>query len=164
MQKDKNKADTSASNAAASGVASTDNMAQVRELLFGEHLRLIEDRFKQLEQQVTQQFESLRDDFLNQIAQESNTRDQELNTLDEQLKQQSQDQENRTSALEDDIRALLQAMNSDLQNLIEAVQKQQQQDQDQLQQHKVGREQLADLLSGLANQLRQDSGSSTAAD
>lgn len=134
---------------------SPDNMLQVRELLFGEQMRQIQQRFDTLEGQLNSTLNQLRGDLDQRLNSETSHRDSDVAELDQHIKQLATEQENRLAASEDDLRESMQTLGHELKQLIQQLDKQRQQDHDSLHTHKVDRDQIADLLQGLAATLRQ---------
>jgi phage host-nuclease inhibitor protein Gam len=136
------------------GLMNSDNMNQVRELLFGESYRQIDERIAQLQADVHERFQQLEDQFQRQLQNEHESREQAIAELERRLQQQAQDHENRISAVEDDFRSAMAEMDKDLRHVIDTLDQRHQQQQDHLTRDKVSRGQLADLLTGLAETIR----------
>ncbi|MCG8464929.1 MAG: hypothetical protein MI750_08770 [Xanthomonadales bacterium] len=153
-QADNTAADQQSGDNNQQSLMTNDNMNQVRELLFGESYRQLDQRIAQLEANVNERFQQLEDQFQRQLQNEHDSREQAIAELERRLQQQAQDHENRISAVEDDFRSALAAMDKDLRDVIDNLDQRHQQRQDQLTRDKVSRGQLADLLTGLADTIR----------
>ena len=137
------------------------SMAQIREILFGEHSRHTEQQFARLEARLGEQEQALK-----------TLLDQRITALGENLRQLRDEldgQDRRQGAALDDLHATLSALLNRLDERLtildsdqqDARHVQQQAAADQtaalegLEQRSIGRTQLADLLEAMAGELRQ---------
>jgi len=118
---------------------------QVRELLFGEQARRLDQRFGLLDERLEALFSQLEDRLQNTNREQSD----ETRELRAELRSFRQDTENRLAAAEDE-------WSGQLRDADKALQKKIQLSNNDLQADKVSRTQLAELLNNLAAQLVQD--------
>ena len=143
--------------------SSTDeqDMAQIREILFGEQTRQADNRMARIESLLSAQDTALRDLLDMRI-------DRAAKALRDELGNQGRRQETALDAVDAELRALLQKnderltlLDSDLQDARQRADRsidEYARSLDQLQQDSVDRSQLAELFEGLAQQLRKTSG------
>ena len=143
--------------------SSTDeqDMAQIREILFGEQTRQADNRMARIESLLSAQDTALRDLLDMRI-------DRAAKALRDELGNQGRRQETALDAVDAELRALLQRnderltlLDSDLQDARQQADRsidEYARSLDQLQQDSVDRSQLAELFEGLAQQLRKTSG------
>jgi len=133
------------------------NMAQIREILFGEHNRQIANRIDRIESRLNEQDAAL-SELLNQRI------DKALAGLRRELETQGKQQQAALDGLDNALRALLgkaderiTLLDSDLQDTAHRLGQslaEHSQLLDRLQQDTADRSQLAALFEGLAHQLR----------
>lgn len=157
------------------------NVDQIREILFGGHLRAFDQRFELVESRLAKETEALRKatdkkiDELTRLAAEireeagdrldgeTNSRDLALNKLELAMGQSRADAENQMAAMEDrfaeqirEVRAELKAMHKELAAALAKADTQQEKVAASLDQGKVARKDLSDLFRGLAEKLQPE--------
>lgn len=157
------------------------NVDQIREILFGGHLRAFDERFELVESRLAKETEALRKatdkkiDGLTRLAAEireeasdrldgeTNSRDLALNKLELAMAQSRADAENQLAAMEDrftgqisEVRSELKAMHTELAAALAKNDSQQEKVAAKLDQGKVARMDLADLFRGLAETLQPE--------
>lgn len=145
-----------ASNDADIAAANGDSMEQIRELLFGQQQRLTDERLQHTDARI----ESLRQEALQQLSEV----EQGLNDRLQRLDTDSGDRlDTLATELRQGIATLQQQMEQrldDLQTLLqsEATEQARQlgEEQDRLQKNKVDRQQIARLLTQLAQQIQDN--------
>lgn len=161
MAKSKTESAGSADEAAA---GTGDNVEQIRDILFGSQMRDYESRFRQLEKEITQRVDSLRDELRNQLKENHAAVQADIHKLADSMaqartevaeqvaqleKQASGDSAKVQSDLQDavqDLRGALDERTNHLENLLER------QGRD-LNDEKAGREEIAALLQSTARKL-----------
>lgn len=144
------------------GGASVDDrqMAQVREILFGEQTRQMANRLSDVEQAIENQATRLRQSMEQRIS-------QAVEQLRQDLEKQGMRHQASLDGLDNALRGLLQGLDDKI-NLVDSDLQDNDQRHtralaDQAEAHQrlakasVDREQLADLLDGMARRLREDS-------
>ena len=129
------------------------SIEQVRELLFGEQARRLEQRFGQLDQRLDALLAQL-EDRLQSANQEQSEDSSELRA---ELQTFRQDSENKIAAFEDQWSGQLRDSDKALREGLKEMQKNLQKSTNQLVEDKISKAQLADLLNHLAAQLVQGS-------
>ena len=157
------------------------NVDQIREILFGGHLRAFDQRFELVESRLAKESEALRkatDKKIDDLARlateireeasdrfdgETNSRDLALNKLELALGQSQADAENQMAAMEDrfaeqirEVRAELMTMHKELTVALAKADRHQEKVAVSLDQGKVARNDLADLFRGLAETLQPE--------
>lgn len=129
------------------------SIEQVRELLFGEQARRLDQRFAQLDQRLDDLFAQLEDRLQNANREQS----EDSRELRAELRTFRQDSENRMAAAEDQWSGQLRDSDKALRGDLKEVQKNLQKNANQLAEDKISKAQLAELLNNLAVQLVQGS-------
>ncbi len=134
------------------------NMLQIREILFGEYSRQTEQQLAEVTTRLDEQDRTLRELIDRRVS-------LAMEALHKDLDKQGTRQQAALDGLDNALRALLSRtdermtlLDSDLQDVNHAVQKtlaEQTAAQEQLQQDSVARQQLAELLEAMAQQLRR---------
>lgn len=138
------------------GVAGDDaSIEQVRELLFGEQARRLDQRFAQLEQRLDDAFAKLEERLQSSDREHS----ADSSKLRGELRSFRQDSENRLAAAEDEWQGQLRDADQRLRGELKQLQNKLHSTAAQLGDDKAGRAQLAELLNNLAAQLVQDADS-----
>ncbi len=143
---------TKANNPARPAATAEGSMEQVRELLFGEQTRRLEQRFTQLEQRLDELFTQLQGRLDNSGREQA----QDSKQLRVELQEFRQDAENRLAAAEDQWSAQLGEADKSWRAELKALEDRLQHATTQLDQDKTGRRQLAELLNKMAVQLAPD--------
>ena len=140
-----------------SSSADEQNMAQIREILFGERERQTATRIGRIETRVSEQEAALRelleqriDKAMAALRQEIETRNGKqqaaLDGLDKELRERSAKTEERLSLLDSDLQDSEHRLGESIKRHAEAL--------DRLEQQQVDRAQLAELFESVARQLR----------
>lgn len=140
-----------------SSSADEQNMAQIREILFGEQERQTATRIGRIETRVSEQEAALRelleqriDKAMAALRQEIETRNGEqraaIDGLDNELRKISGKTDERLSLLDSDLQDTEHRLGESIKQHTEAL--------DRLQQQQVDRAQLAELFESVARQLR----------
>lgn len=157
------------------------NVDQIREILFGGHLRAFDQRFELVESRLAKETEALRkatdkkiDDLARLAAEireeasdhlgsETNSRDLALNKLELAMAQSRADAENQMAAMEDrfaeqikEVRAELKTMHTEQAAALAKADSHQEEVAAGLDQGKVARTDLAELFRGLAETLQPE--------
>ena len=156
----------------------TDNVEQIREILFGNQIRAVDDRFETVEKRMAKEGEVLRkklenrilelekllgqlhDDTGDQLNRESRERDASLNEISKALATFRLDSENQLAEMQSDfnneikqVRVEILAAQKALVGDLAALQTAQNERSDHLDVNKVDRGELAGFLSEMANRL-----------
>ena len=159
--------------------AGSDNIGQIREILFGGHLRAFDERFELVESHLAKETDSLRkaiekrvlelerlltefrEDAGDDLGTETSKRELALNKLELALGQSQADSDMKMAAMENrltaelqQLRADMQAMHKDLSSALSSADKEQAKVAETLNQSKVARHDLADLFTDLAKTLK----------
>ncbi len=156
-------ADTPELTRIGSAAAEDKDLAQIREILFGEQGRRIGERLATLDARLGQHESELR----SALDEQRSGFERAFAELEERLHAQQVSQQAALDGLEATLRGLLEQadgrltrLDSDLQDathrLLQSLE-QQAAEQERLQQASLGREQLAELLEGMARRLRTSS-------
>lgn len=157
------------------------NVDQIREILFGGHLRAFDERFELVESRLAKATEALRkatdkkvqelerlaaeirDEAGDRLGAETNSRELALNKFELALGQSRADAENQMAAMEDrfaaelkQLTAEMKAMHKELSNVLAQTDRDQKKGLDILGRDKVARKDLAGLLTSLAQSLQPD--------
>jgi len=155
-----------------------DNVDQIREILFGNQIRAVDERFGAVEKRMSRESENLkktlekriheleklldqfRDNTGDQLNRESAERDAGLNEVTKSLGAFRLDAENQLAEMQSDfnneikqVREELLAAQDSLAAGLTSLQASQTERSDQLDESKVDRGELAGFLSGIVNQL-----------
>ena len=155
------------------------NVEQIREILFGGHIRAFDERFDLVEARLAKESEALRkaiekrvlelerllgeyrEEANDQLGAEASNRDLAVNKIELAMAQARVDAENRMAALEDrfaeelkQVRADIKAMHKELSAALAKADRAQVRRADTLEQDKVGRKDLSGLFTELANSLQ----------
>jgi len=158
--------------------AGSDNVGQIREILFGGHLRAFDERFELVESHLAKETDALRkaiekrvlelerlltefrEDAGDHLGAETSNRELALNKLELALGQSQADSDMKMAAMEErlvnelkQIRADMQAIHKELTNALSKADQQQTKVTEKLDEDKVARQDLADLFTGLAKHL-----------
>ena len=161
--------------------AESGNVDQIREILFGGHLRAFDERFELVESRLAKETEALRkatdkriqdlerlaaeirEEASDRLDGETNSRGLALNKLELALGQSRADAENQMAAMEDrfaeqfkQVRSELNAVHKELSAALAKADRQQDKVADTLDQGKVARKDLAELFRGLAQTLQPE--------
>lgn len=162
-----------------SGNPEAGNVDQIREILFGGHLRAFDERFELVESRLGKETEALRkatdkkiedlhrlateirDEASDLIGAESNNRDLALNRFELALGQFRADSENQMTAMNDrftadlkQVRVEMKAMHKELSSVLTKADREQQKVAGKLGEEKVARQDLASLFRKLADTLQ----------
>ena len=157
------------------------NVDQIREILFGGHLRAFDERFELVESRLAKETEVLRkatdkkvqelerlatefrEEAGDRLGAETNSRELALNKFELALGQSRADAENQMAAMEDrftaelnQIREEMKAMHKELSGTVAKTDREQKKGLENLGQDKVARKDLAGLLTSLAQSLQPD--------
>ena len=157
------------------------NVDQIREILFGGHLRAFDERFELVESRLAKETEALRkatdkriqdlerlaaeirEEASDRLGAETNSRELALNKFELALGQSRADAENQMAAMEDrfaeeikQVRAELKAMHKELSAALAKADRHQEKITESLDQGKVARKDLAELFRGLAQTLQPE--------
>jgi hypothetical protein len=155
------------------------NVEQIREILFGGHIRAFDERFEIVESRLAKESESLRkaiekrvlelerllaeyrDEAEERLGGETSNRDLALNKVELALAQARMDAENRMAALEErfagelkQIGTDIRAMHRELTQALDRVEKAQEKRSAKLAEDKVARRELAGMFEKLAKGLQ----------
>ena len=155
-----------------------DNVEQIREILFGGHIRAFDERFGLVEDRLSKESRSLRkaiekrvedlerllsdfrEEATDQLGTEASNRDLALNKLELALSQARVDAENQMALMEDrfaaelkEIRADLKAMHKELSSALTKADRAQVRRVDKLDADKVTRKDLSTLFTELAKNI-----------
>ena len=155
-----------------------DNVDQIREILFGNQIRAVDERFQSVEKRMSRESEGLRktlenrihdleklldqfrDDAGDKLARESSERDESLNEVTKSLATFRLDAENQIAELQSDfnseikqVRAEILASQKALMGDLASLQASQNERSRQLDESKVDRGELAEFLSEIAGRL-----------
>lgn len=158
--------------------APTDNVDQIREILFGGHIRAVDERFETVEKRLSRESDALRktlekriqelekllgqysDNSGDQINREGAEREAGIARLSESLTALRLDTDNQLAELQSEFNAEIKQLHQDLEaakmalkSELSALQADQTKRADLLNEAKVDREELAELLSGVAGKL-----------
>jgi ABC-type phosphate transport system auxiliary subunit len=161
--------------------ATEGNVGQIREILFGDHMRAFDQRFELVESRLAKETETLRkstekkigdlerladeirDVAADQLAAETNNRDLALNKFElamGSLRAEAESQmatiENRFAEEFKQMRSELNAMHKELSTALAKADRQQGQAADKLEEAKVARQDLAKLFRGLAESIHPE--------
>ncbi len=161
--------------------AEVGNVDQIREILFGGHLRAFDERFGLVETRLAKETEALRkatdkkiedlqrlaaeirDEAVDRLGAEANSRELALNKFELALGQSRADAENQMAAIEDRFAAEMKELRDELKNvhkeLSAALAKADRQNQkagEKLEQDKAARRDLAELFRTLAQSLHPE--------
>lgn len=155
-----------------------DNVDQIREILFGSHMRAVDDRFETVEERLSKESEALRKSLENRIKElekllgeyrdkagdelnrESIERDAHLGKVSDALATFRIDAENQLAELQSDFNADIKQVRKELTDAqkslmgdLDSLRKAHDQSSDKLGEDKVDRGELAGFLSDIAGQL-----------
>ena len=161
--------------------AESGNVDQIREILFGGHLRAFDERFELVESRLAKETEALRkatdkriqdlerlaaeirEEAGDRLGAETNSRELALNKFELAMGQSRADAESQMAAMEDrfaeqikQVRAELKAMHKDLSTALARADREQAKAAENLDQGKVARKDLAELFRGLAQTLQPE--------
>jgi len=174
--------DRAANDPVAATSSATESINQIRDILFGEQMRVMEDRFAALEQRINEHQKSIHDQlheysenlqasidqtvatFNDQLANERRARDKLIDELDKNAQRLRDEDNNRVSQIEADALDSFKLAKRDLKDQIEAAEVRLSSEQARLvedmslqnrdlQQRKVDSGELSDLLAELAIRL-----------
>jgi hypothetical protein len=162
-------------------IDSGDNVDQIREILFGGHLRAFDERFELVESRLARETEVLRkstdkkvqelerlateirEEASDHLGAEANNRDLALNKFELAMGQSRVDAENQMAAMEDrfaaelkQLRDEMKVIHKELSNALAQTDRDQKKGLDHLDQAKVARKDLAGLLTDLAQSLQPE--------
>lgn len=157
------------------------NVDQIREILFGGHLRAFDERFELVESRLAKETEALRkatdkriqdlerlateirEEASDRLDGETNSRDLAINKIELVLAQSRADSENQMAMMQDRfaddikaVRAELKALHKELSAALTKANSQQDKAAAGLEDSKVARKDLADLFRGLAQTLQPE--------
>lgn len=157
------------------------NVDQIREILFGGHLRAFDERFELVESRLAKETEALRkvtekkfqdlerlaaevrEEASDRLGVEANSRDLALNKLELALGQSRADAENQMASMEDRfteelklVRTEIKALHKELSSALAQADRAQTRAADKLGQEKVAREDLSELFRSLAQNLQPE--------
>jgi F0F1-type ATP synthase membrane subunit b/b' len=155
------------------------NVEQIREILFGGHIRAFDERFdlvesrlakesatlqKALERRVReleQKLEEFRDQASDQLGAESNSKDLALNKIELALASARMDAENQMAQLQDNfnteikaVRSELKAAHKELSTALSRAEKTQDKRADKLEADKVARSDLSKFFTEIAQKIK----------
>lgn len=155
------------------------NVEQIREILFGGHIRAFDERFELVESRLSRESATLqktiekrlaelermlaeyRENASDQLGAESNNRDIALNKVELAIASTRMDAENQMAQLQDHFsseiaatRAELQAVHKELSKALEKADKAQDKRAEKLEFDKVDRKELAKFLSDMAQKIQ----------
>ena len=161
--------------------AESGNVDQIREILFGGHLRAFDERFELVESRLAKETEALRkatdkriqdlerlaaeirEEAGDRLGAETNSRELALNKFELAMGQSRADAESQMAAMEDrfaeqikQVRAELKAMHKDLSTALARADREQAKAAENLDHGKVARKDLAELFRGLAQTLQPE--------
>lgn len=154
------------------------NVDQIREILFGGHLRAFDERFELVESRLAKETDALRkatdkkiqalerlasevrEEASDHLGTEASNRDLALNKVELALGQSRADLENQLAMLEDrmaddlkQLRVEMKAMHKELSAALAKADRERGKEAEKLNNDKVARRDLADLLKGLAQNI-----------
>ncbi len=157
------------------------NVDQIREILFGGHLRAFDERFELVESRLAKETDALRkatekkiedlarlageirEEAGDRLASETNNRDLALNKFELAMGAFRADAENQMAAIDTrlsdemkKVRAELKAMHRELSSALAKADRQQNKAAESLDEGKVARQDLAKLFRGLAETLHPE--------
>ncbi len=157
------------------------NVEQIREILFGGHLRAFDERFELVESRLAKETDSLRkalekrvqklerlltehrEEAGDRLGAETSNRELALNKLELALGQSRVDADSQMAAMEDrfaselkQIRVEMKAIHKELATALAKTDREQKKGLENLNQAKVARRDLAGLLRGLAQNLQPE--------
>ena len=160
------------------------NVDQIREILFGGHLRAFDERFELVESRLAKETDALRkatdkkfqdlerlaaeirEGAGDRLGAETNNRELALNKFELALGQSRADAENQMAAMEGrfaeqfkQIRTEIKAMHQELSKALSQADRNQASAVENLSQDKVARRDLSDLFQGLAQSLQPEKNS-----
>lgn len=160
------------------------NVEQIREILFGGHIRAFDERFGLVEKRLAKETDALRkamekrvlelerllgeyrEEAGDLLGQESSNRDLALNKVELALGQSRVDAENQMAAMEDrfaselkQIRSDIKAMHKELSSALAKTGREQTKRAEKVEADTVARKDLADLLASMAKSLNPGKGS-----
>lgn len=161
--------------------AEAGNVDQIREILFGGHLRAFDERFALVETRLAKETEALRkatekrmqelerlaaevrDEASDRLGAEANSRELALNKFELALGQSQADAEAQMSAMEDrfserikELRAELKALHKELAASLNKADREQKKEAQKLGEDKAERRELADLFRSIAQSLHPE--------
>ena len=157
------------------------NVEQIREILFGGHIRAFDERFELVESRLSRESATLqknieirlaeldrmlaevRENASDQLGAESNNRDIALNKIELAIASTRMDAENQMAQLQDNFnseikatRSELNAVHKELSKALEKADKAQDKRSEKLEFDKVDRKELAKFLSDMAQKIQPD--------
>ena len=157
------------------------NVEQIREILFGGHIRAFDERFELVESRLAKETDALRkalekrildlerllkehrEEAGDRLDAETSNRELALNKLELALGQSRVDAENQMAAMEDrfaselkQIKVEMKAIHKELATALAKADREQKKGLENLNQAKVARRDLAGLLRGLAQNLQPE--------
>lgn len=157
------------------------NVDQIREILFGGHLRAFDERFELVESRLAKETEALRkvtekkfqdlerlaaevrEEASDRLGVEANSRDLALNKLELALGQSRADAENQMASMEDrfseefrQVRTEIKALHKELSSALAQADRTQTKSTEKLGQDMVAREDLSELFRSLAQNLQPE--------
>ena len=158
---------------------SSGNVDQIREILFGGHIRAFDERFDLVESRLAKESDALRKAIEKRVLElerllgdyreeagdkldaETSNRDLAMNTIELALAQARVDADNKMAAMEDRFAAELKQINADIKSMhkelttaLTKADRAQGRRSDKLEEDKVARKDLSGLFAGLANSLQ----------
>ncbi len=156
-----------------------DNVEQIREILFGGHIRAFDERFDLVETRLVKESDSLRkalekrlaelermlgeyrEDASDQLGAESSNRDLALNKIELALGSARMDAENQLAQLQDQLSAEIKAVRSEQKaaqkealSALGRVEKAQARYSQKLEEDKVDRKELSEFFSDIATKIQ----------
>ena len=157
------------------------NVDQIREILFGGHLRAFDERFELVESRLAKETDALRkatekriqnlerlaaeirEEASDRLDGETNSRDLAINKIELALGQSRADSENQMAAMDDrfaeqikQVRVEIKAMHKELSTALTRADRQTEKVAENLDHGKVARQDLAELFRGLAQTLQPE--------
>ncbi|MDX1461021.1 MAG: hypothetical protein R3348_08190 [Xanthomonadales bacterium] len=155
------------------------NVEQIREILFGGHIRAFDERFDLVESRLAKESDALRkalekrvlelerllgeyrEEAADQLSAESSNRDLALNKLELALASARMDIENQMAEMQDrfnadikDLKSELKALGKELSTALNKADTAQGKRADQLEEKKVDRKELSRLLTQIADKIQ----------
>ena len=155
------------------------NVEQIREILFGGHIRAFDDRFELVESRLAKESKALRkaiekrvlelerllgefrDEASDQLKTEIGNRELALNKIELAMAQARMDAEKQMSEMQDrfssrikSARAALRSLHKELSSALSSSEKAQERRSDKLTDDKVNRKDLSKFFSDIANRLQ----------
>ena len=156
-----------------------DNVEQIREILFGGHIRAFDERFDLVEARLAKESAALqktlekriadlermlgeyREESGDQLGSEASNRELALNKIELALASTRMDAENQMAQMQDDIKADIKALKDELDQAskestkaLERLKQAQDKRAEKLDADKVDREQLSEFLIDIANRIQ----------